>query len=326
MDPASEPGSPGPDDVEPGVENSVLRLQRYLDAIGVPWRETYAALVDRYGISGDCTDGSDVVSIETVRPFVRGMLYPLQLRAGDHREPNAPVGKFETNVSYGLGASENLRQAVLLLQPVLGTGTPRDYADGHVWRFGRSYVDLERGHDPAPDGTDFERQLQVARLEASCRLTIVNGWRRALDAADRAAVSGFVPIFQFDEGLQQTAIFNPILMDQWAYLREPDAEQAGLYRWLGWSGDRATLIVFNTQFYMIPVDDILSLEVTRIVPARGAGGSSLHLTCRSQRGDGAQRWLEVATGSDPDQLTEPAQRIADAIGKPVTLRPYEADA
>lgn len=301
------------------------RLHRHLDAIGVPWRDNYASLAERFGIVPDGDTGrASVIRITTARPFMRGMLYPLQVRAGSHIEPDVPVETFETRVSFALGAEGNLRQAVLLLQPILGNGETQEYG-GHIWRYGRSYVEIERGDDRGQPEPDRE-PTRDPRLQAACLLTIHSVSRRPLNPADLEALSSFIPILQFDQGLQHTLIYKPSLMDQWDYLREPAPEHACLYRWLGWSGDRSTLIVFNNELFLIPVDDVMGVEVTRILPARGGGGSTMYLICRSMRSDRNRRWIEVANASRADDLSELAARIAHAIGRPLELRPYEMDA
>ena len=307
------------------ADGDAWRLQRHLDAIGVPWRDSHASLVERFGIVPDADSApASVIRITSARPFMRGMLYPLQVRAGSHVEPDVPAGIFETRVSFALGAEGNLRQAVLLLQPILGNGEAQDDG-GHIWRHGRSYVEIERGDDRGqPD--QGQGSARDPRLRAACLLTIHNVLRRSPDRADLEALSRFMPILQFDQGLQHTLVYKPSLMDQWDYLREPGPEHAHLYRWVGWSGDRSTLIVFNNELFLIPVDDVISVNVTRLLPARGGGGSTMYLVCRSQRSDGGKRWIEVANASRADDLSEPAACIAQAIGRPLELRPYEMDA
>lgn len=307
------------------ADGDAWRLHRHLDAIGVPWRDSYAALAERFGVVPDGDTGrARVIRISSARPFMRGMLYPLQVRAGSHIEPDVPAGTFETRVSFALGAEGNLRQAVLLLQPILGNGEAQEYGR-HIWRYGRSYVEIERGDDlgqPEPN----HAPPRDPRLQAACLLTIHNVLRRLPDAVDLAALSSFIPILQFDQGLQHTLIYKPSLMDQWDYLREPGPEHARLYRWVGWSNDRSTLIAFNNELFLIPIDDVISVNVTRILPARGGGGSTLYLVCRSMRSDSHRRWIEVANGSRADDLSELAACIAQAIGRPLELGPYEMDA
>lgn len=308
-------GYPDQDGKPSAVGRAPCPLQRHLDAIGLPWRATYAELVARFGVTVDSAKGSRVIRVASTRPFMRGMLHPLQVRAVDGCEPGAPVGPFETLVSFGLGAAVNFRQAILLLQPVLGDGVAEDLRV-HAWRFGHDSVTLHIGDDAGAD----------PRMRAACRLTLVIAGRRPSALGNRVGRLGFIPILQFDEGLQQTTIYRPSLKHLRDYRRKPSSQDAGLYRWVGWSADRSTLIVFNNDLFMIPVGDIVRLEVTRIVPARGGGGSMLDLVCRAARPGANERWIEIATGPHADALTDVATRIADALDKPLVLRPYEYDA
>ena len=73
---------------------------------------------------------------------------------------------------------------------------------------------------------------------------------------------------------------------------------------------------------IFPVEEIKSISVTRMTPARGRGGSWLTLDIASANEGGESIQAKICSASGPDDLNEFAECLANTIGCHLELGPY----
>lgn len=109
------------------------------------------------------------------------------------------------------------------------------------------------------------------------------------------------------------------------YARNPkhlvDDRQAAL----GLSADGEALIVVSNQLFVIQRGAVLRLEVGRLTPAKGGGGSTLYALCRSEAPDMDGQSVFLAQSSNPDGLNAFASDLGVRLGCPVEIGPYYPD-
>jgi hypothetical protein len=108
------------------------------------------------------------------------------------------------------------------------------------------------------------------------------------------------------------------------FTREPAGDMSRLFGRIGHSADRATLIYCAGTLHLVPMADVIEFNVHRRTPARGRGGSSCYLRCRTDFRGVAPKELLAASARGADDLNEFAAALA-AIGKPVNLGDYCPD-
>jgi len=144
---------------EPPNANPIRSL---LEAAGVPWQSSRAALTERYGIRPHPAYGWDVVQITTSHPIVKGLLWPLSILVSPNFSPHVPANYFSGTVYLGDDARQNLHASVEQLGPVLGASRVTDSSNtvARSWSFGPASLtltvwppDLQRGPSARPPPT-----------------------------------------------------------------------------------------------------------------------------------------------------------------------------
>ncbi|KQQ35592.1 hypothetical protein ASG19_18095 [Rhizobium sp. Leaf306] len=83
------------------------------------------------------------------------------------------------------------------------------------------------------------------------------------------------------------------------YVRDPEDLVEDRQRMLGLSADGEALIVVSDQLFVMHRTDVLPLEVIRMTPAKGGGGSSLHAHCYTHAPGADNQSVFLAQHSDP---------------------------
>jgi hypothetical protein len=76
---------------------------------------------------------------------------------------------------------------------------------------------------------------------------------------------------------------------------------------------------------VLPFAALRCFEVQRLRPARGAGGSYLHVLVGTAIPAWPQKRITITAHPDPDGLDELARRLERHIGVPATALPDECD-
>ncbi len=304
-----------------------------LDAAGIPWREPRAALIDRYGVSLHPAYEWKVIEIPAAEPLVEGLLSPLSVQVMPMYSPRFPATSFSAEVWFVGDARANLRRTAEQLEGRLGPAQieERNNTVECQWRFGSSLVrlmawppDLQDARDPH-DNPSHEREY---RLETACHLYIETGFRPSPTPQELAWLESFTPVDRIridHETPADSSFTSPAEQSELEFVREPAPEHGRLAGQLGLSADREALIFCHRQLYVVPLADVLGFHVDRTLPAKGGGGSSLSVECRSPDGDPDTKTLWIAAGDGADDLNALAARIAEATRKRLVLGEYGYD-
>jgi hypothetical protein len=307
-------------------------IHSVLNAAGVPWQSSRAALVGRYGIRPHPAYQWDVIEIDTLQPVVNGLIWPLSVQAFPQFSPHLPATEFSGVTYFGDDARENLRRTAKQLAPKLGE--PR-IADRHntvhcAWNFGAAAIsltawppDLQRG----PMGSNPAHRRDP-RLVASCHVAINTGFRKAATAEELAWLNTFVPVdrIRIDDRMTVDSVRAlPAEQSELEFVREPVADLKRLFGFVGCSADRAALIFCHAQFYLVPMAAVIGFRVERVLPARGRGGSRLYVECRTDYESLTTKRLKISAADGVEDLNDLASAISAATNKPFELGNYVYD-
>ena len=70
---------------------------------------------------------------------------------------------------------------------------------------------------------------------------------------------------------------------------------------------------------------VIQLQVERVLPAKGPGGSSLQVQCRCDYAGQQTKTLTICSANGADDLDELAATVSRAIAKPLVLLPHVYD-
>ncbi|MHC6050773.1 hypothetical protein ACYT84_03215 [Ralstonia solanacearum] len=305
-------------------------IQAYFSEIGLHWLLPRAYLVKRYGVRPHAIYDWDVIEFETVYPFVKRLLWPLSAQVSAQFSPNEPATEL-SGVSYVTdNATENLRRNVDQLQPFLGEGTALTTSNsvGHRWVYGAASVELhawplemQRGPTLNPS---YEKE---PRLKAGCWIGIVTGFRPWVSETEIAQLMAFEPVARIREEWLGAAPPFPRsgLQYELEFTRMTDPAFEHCSGWIGCSADRAAFIFYNRDLYFIPMEAVVQLQVERVLPAKGPGGSSLRVQCRCDYASPQTKTLTICSAHGADDLDELAATVSRAIAKPLVLLPHVYD-
>lgn len=306
-------------------------LLEYLTAIGLPWQSSRASLADQYGIRPHAAYTWDVIEIETPRPIVNGLLWPLSVQVFSQFSPHMPATEFSGVTYLDKDARKNMQLTVGQLIPVLGKGerTGSSNTIGHKWAFGPASIelivwppDMQRGPIINP------AHAREPRLKTGCHVYIKTGFRPRATAQEKALLDSFIPVAQVFKAQPTPRPTRdlPVPQHELEFIRLPEENCGPQCGWLGYSADRSALIFFGHELYLIPMEDVLQFQVARILPAKGGGGSWLEVTCRCNYTSQKTKTVTLCSGDRADELNDLAATVANAMGKPLVLMPYEYDA
>lgn len=321
----------GPEPVEvplpPGAPNPIHRL---LDDWLLPWHQTRAEVTAQVGVSLDPVYQWEALVLSNAVPLP-GAITPWTASAGDRIPPQFPVTPFSALVWFEDDAQVNLRRAADLMAATLGPARIGRRWNMLVasWRCGLAEVSLiawppawqSPGRSNPAEGRDH-------RLRTACHVHVATGFRLPLSAEEETWVKGFEPLeFDGQVGTARMARAGATAPDETKleYVRDPAHLVDDRQTTLGLSADGAALVVVSNQLFVIPRHAILRLEVTRLTPAKGGGGSSLHAICQTAAPGADGQSIFLAQNSKPDGLNAFAQTLGHRLGCPVDIGPYYPD-
>jgi hypothetical protein len=302
-------------------------IHRMLDAIGVPWRLTRAELEERFGVHSDPAYLWDIITIETQRPFVEGLIRPLSVQAFEQFSPLVPASDFNGVVSLGSDARENLRRTSHELVRRLGDATASNSSNtiGWKWSFGAARL---RATVWPPDMQHFPMtnpsHERDPRLITGCHLWIETGWRPALTAEEAEWLTSFVPVSDI---LVRPAFQpnEPPTQSELEFVREPEIGINHLIGHLGLSADGNALAFCHKQLFLVRMSDVVSFQVERLKRGRGPGGSKLYVECRTHYERYPTKRLLIHASDEVEGLNALASELSQICRKPFELSPYYLD-
>ena len=322
-------GGPAPAEVPPAPDGTspILRL---LDDWRLPRHETRMEVEARYGVLPDPIYGWPSLILVDAEPLP-GALAPWTANAFERIPPQFPITRFTALAWFEDDAHENVRRTADHLAASLGPAPIGQQWNtvAAKWRSGLAEVSLT-AWPPDWQSRDLQNPSheREPRLRTACHVTLTTGFRLGLSGTEREWVEGFRPIAidgNVGTARMTRAGHQAPGETELEYVRDPEDLVEDRLRTLGVSQDGEALIVVSDQLYVIPRTHILHLEVIRMTPAKGSGGSSLHAHCRTSASGANDQSVFVAQHSDPDGITALGQELGKLLGCSVEIRPYCPD-
>lgn len=300
------------------------------DREGFPWQLTRHELATKFGIRKHPAYDWDVIEIPSDKPLVDNLIWPLSVLAFPQFSPNMPAAEF-SSVSYvSDDARENLRAVVSQLQPLLGSGRPTTTSNcvGHQWKFGNGSVELHAWpRELQRESINNPAHEREPRLKTGCHVQIDTGFRQPATVQERAWIESFVPIASLsDRSIPfEDFRFAGTPQHELEFIRRTEPNFRNTHRGIGCSADRSVLIFHTAELYIVPIKDIRQFRLSRVLPAKGGGGSWLQVDCSCDYDRQMTKSLTICAARGADDLTDFGAMIAAGVGKRLEVLPYEYD-
>lgn len=314
----------------PGDRNPIHGL---LDAVGLPWRESLAALESRVGVSDHPTFAEPVLFFPNVT-LVPGLLWPVATGAWrqppDDRRTALPAVAFSAYVWLSADARANIERTAESLAERLGPTTISQFGNvlGGGWAAGPARIRLTVWPPELQEPGGFNvYTAREPRYREACHVSIHTGFRPPLTDEERRCIDEFTTLAALHGG----ATTEPELRDTpsighaLAYVREPPERCGHLLRQVGHASGPRALIFCSEQLYVVPAADIVSFRAERVLPARGSGGSCLHVNCGPPDAAGDPTSIQIDAGPGPDDMNDLCVACGRLFGRPAVLLPYRHD-
>jgi hypothetical protein len=312
----------------PDGENPIRRL---IDDMRLPQHELRGEVELRLGTLSDPFYRSDVIVLDEAIALP-GAMAPWTARSDPGIPPQFPITRFSALIWFEDDAHANLRLTADHLERQLGAARVGKQWNTLVakWRSGIAEVELIAWPPEWQSrGLQNDAEDREPRLRTACHVNVSTGFRLALSEQEQDWIAGFRPI-RFDGSVSTARMAKAGTSAPYdtelEYARDPETFASALQGSLGMSARDEALIVGSNQLFVVPRGSVLGLEVLRLTPAKGGGGSSLLAHCRTQaEGRDAQK-LFLAQASDPDGMNGLGRELASRLGCPLEIGPYFPDA
>ena len=313
--------------IPPGGPNPIHQL---LDDAGLPWREPRAAVEARIGISHDPIYDRDAVFFrDAVQP--PGFLQPWRADLFERYAPDLPVVRFNALAWFADDAATNIHRTAELFAARLGPATiGQEYNTlACRWQAGAASLQLQ-SWPPVWQSRDLTNAAhgREPRSETACHVTLLTGFRLPPSTEEARWVAAFEPIADtrpflrpMRGGLHNTAPGDTEV----EYAREPPMELAALENRIGTTRARDALILCTHQLFVLSARDVLGFDVLRLLPAKGGGGSTLYVRCRTSCPAIDHKTLQIAQDDDPDGMVPLGQRLGALFDRPCEVGQYFDD-
>ncbi|WP_430259487.1 hypothetical protein [Neorhizobium sp. IRS_2294] len=325
----SWPDGPGPAEV-PLLADGMNPILRVADDWRLPRHETRTEVLARCGVLPDPIYKWPALVLNDAE-LLPGALAPWTASAFERIPPQFPISRFTALAWFEDDAHANLRRVADNLTASLGP-TPVGQRWNTIvaaWRSGLAEVSLT-AWPPEWQSQDLQNPSEDRdpRLRTACHVTLTTGFRLPLSAREREWVTSSVPLaFEGDVGIERMAQAGRLAPGETEleYVRDPEDLVEDRRRMLGLSADGEALIVVSDQLFVMHRTEILHLEVIRMTPAKGGGGSSLHAHCYTHAPGADNQSVFLAQHSDPDGMTALGQELGERLGCLVEVSPYYPD-
>lgn len=109
------------------------------------------------------------------------------------------------------------------------------------------------------------------------------------------------------------------------YARDPAGHLPAVRNRIGCPPGREALILCTHQLFVVAASDVLGFEVIRLLPAKGGGGSTLLVRCRTSCTGVAYKTLHVAQDDKPDGMVPLGRKLAAMFDRPCEVSGYFDD-
>ena len=306
---------------------NVNAVHAFLDEFSFPWRDSMAELTARYGIVRHPVYDWDVILIDEGTVPFPSMLFPIHANA--HRVTSEyPSDYYSTHVWISDDPLENLHAAEAFVTRHLGPALPASYgvADEYAreWVSGPAAVSLRAfPAGPRPYPVVNPAHERDPRLRTACSVSIYPGYRPPLSEPERIWIRTARPLLRLcgerpARSWQELDSARPSVLDV-EFARDPVPECERLLGALSLSGDGEGVVVCGNGLLVVPVAHVLRVEVDKLFPARGPGGSTVRLVCTDPHSGSGEKRIGLSSGRRPDELDGFAARLGSWIACPVVF-------
>ena len=294
-----------------------------LDAIGLPWRETRATLMRRYGVTRNAAYQQD--NVEVPGRLAPNLMWPMCMSTFDGFAPNLPAGRF-FSAAYVLGdVRANVEATAKHLATFLGPAEIEIKPNTLTceWQSGPACIRLI-GWPPEMQGPRLHNAAhgREPRLITACHVEVMTGFRLRPTPKEESWLQNFVPLGMLSGAWRLASGDVEKITPQESqveFIREPGGHVGRILGQFGSTPDRDALIYCSSQLYLIPAMAIAGFRAERILPAKGGGGSSLTVTCLTGEPAVPRKTLTMTYGDTPDGLNALGAEIAAFFAKPFEL-------
>lgn len=315
----------------PDLIRSQEAFYEFLDSLGLPHTQTIREIRERHGVSKSKYYSWPEIQISPAKSQVKPML-PSQVgffHFNDDRSPDlVPPEMFTAHFTVGSNARENHAHTLLELERIFGEPSAETSVSNtvaHHWRFGHAVMDIVTWpQDLNKEFANNESWMNFPELRSFTHLYIKPGH---LPQATQREV-------EWMESVQPLAFGHDVHVT--SVTRDSFGVNAGLFRWhqdlqaktqLGLSADGQALVgVFPTLFLILEMTQALELELVRLEPARGSGGSTLYLhyedaysTARTRRS------VSIVHGDRTESLDDLAKQMGERLKLPLVSKTHLDD-
>jgi hypothetical protein len=297
----------------------------WLDDLGIPHSVALRDLEARYGLSQSTYYDWLVLHISDAHPLVLGQVEPPDVLP--NKQPELlPPPYFSALVSTDPDARTNHAQALAALTRQLGV--PRDVSTsntlGQQWTFDTAFLSLVAWPPELPPNASLENAAHARHpeMKAFAHLTFAAGHLVPLSDQEKQWMATALPLAP--AGSDATGLCPDLSSDGWSgglgvlasplrgSFRRLPPELATRHRFVGASADSAALVCMNGESaFLVPREHIVGIDLARIAPARGPGGSTLAVRFRDPFSSPAvERSQNIFAGASPASLDETARAVA----------------
>ena len=306
-------------------------IHRLLDDMNLPWRVPRGDLETGIGVTQDPFYRNPALFLSSAVP-PPGFLQPWQAAVFERYAPDMPVVRFTGRSWFADSAATNIERTAEFFAERLGpASTGQQYNTlACRWQAGTASLQLQCW-PPAWQSPDLRNDAYARepRLATACHVTLLTGFRLPLSAEEEGWVEAFRPI-------ADTRPFSTVPASKLAaaapgeteveYARDPARHLSTVQNRVGCPPGREALILCTSQLFVLRADDVLGFEVLRLLPAKGGGGSTLLVRCRTSCKGVAYKTLHIAQHDDPDGMVPLGHELAGLFEKPCEVSGYFHDA
>lgn len=318
-------------ELRPDLIRSEEAFYEFLNSIGLPHAQTIHEIRELNGVAKSKYYAWPEIQISISNSEVKPIL-PSQVgffHFNDDQSPDLlPPEMFTAFFSVGSDARENHSETLLGLSKIFGEPSAETSVSNtvaHHWRFGHAVMDIVTW--PQDLNTEFsnnEAWMNFPELRSFTHLYIKPGHLPKATQREIEWVERLEP-FTFGHDVHVTSV-----------TRDSFGVNAGLFRWhqelqaktqLGLSVDGQAIVgLFPTLFLVLELKRARGLELVRLEPARGSGGSTLYLVYEDVFSTPRPtRSVSIVHGDSTESLDQIAKEIADKLKLQLESKTYPDD-
>jgi len=310
-----------------GQPNPILKLA---DDWRLPRTDTRSLVIQRVGVSRDPFYRSETILLPEAAALP-GTMSPWSANAFEGIPPQFPISRFSTLVWFDDDAHGNLRRTADYLSERFGSAQIGQRWNTLVasWMCGLAQIDLISFPPEWQSGSlRNDAHDREPRLRTTCRVNVATGFVPTTTGKELGWIESFRPVrFKGLAGMAREARVGTTapFETEMEYVRDASSLAPGIQSRVGFSANDDALILVSSQLYVVPRTKLIRFDVTRLTPAKGGGGSTLHTHCQTEAPGIGYRPLLVAQSSEPDGMNRLAEELGKRFGCPVEIGPYYPD-